>query len=210
MVTSPLSGDGKSTTALNLTARLAAAGERVILIDADTEGPSLSSTLGIRTTDGLGRLLAEHTPLVDALVPVRLGTNTMYVLPAEPSSYEGLTDSAAVAVLEEASAFADWVVVDLPPLSVAPAALPLARAATELLLAVRLRHTNMRDLGRLAELLMQQRLMPAGFVVTGTSGNGGVRHAVVVTGPASEPSPSHTTDGAAAGRTIPHAPVVPG
>ena len=211
MITSPLSGDGKTTTALNLAASLAAAAERVILIDADPARPSIATALGLRPSDDLARVLVEHTPLVEALTPVRLGAGTVYLLSGEPGSYDGLSDPAGAALLEEASAFADWVVVDLPPLNDVPEALPIARAATDLLVAVRLRHTNLRELGRLAEMLARQRLVPAGFVVTGTSHRARARYGTVPAGPYPEPMPSTLpTDGSAAGRTIPHAPGVSG
>src|SRR3954469_9125229 len=161
MVTSARTGEGKTTTALNLAAKLAAVGERVILIDADTERPGVADALGLPHADALAALLWEHSPLVDALVPVRMGLGTVYVLRAEAAAHDGLTDAAAAALLDEARGFADWVVVDLPPLTESPDVLPLARAASDLLVAVRLRHTNLRELTRLAELLTQQRLVPA-------------------------------------------------
>src|SRR3954469_5827916 len=161
MVTSARTGEGKTTTALNLAAKLAAIGERVILIDADTERPGVADALGLPHADALAALLWEHSPLVDALVPVRMGLGTVYVLRAEAAAHDGLTDAAAAALLDEARGFADWVVVDLPPLTESPDVLPLARTASDLLVAVRMRHTNLRELTRLAELLTQQRLVPA-------------------------------------------------
>ena len=95
-------------------------------------------------------------------MPVRMGAGTVDVLPAEDGGHESLSDSVGAALLEEASAFADWVVVDLPPLNAAPDALPLAKAATDLLLTTRLRHINLRELGQLAELLQ-----PAGIGADG-------------------------------------------
>jgi Mrp family chromosome partitioning ATPase len=211
MVTSAFTGEGKTTTALNLAATLVAAGERVILIDADTESPGVTDALGLEGGDNLARMLWEHTPLVDALVPVRLRAGTMYALRAEADAHDGLSDAAAAKLLAEAAAFADWVVVDLPPLTASPDALPFARAVGDLLVAVRLRHTNLRELARLAELLSQQRLVPAGFVLTGTNRRSGTGHAAWATSGAPEPtSSSWAADVSPAGRPLPQAPAVPG
>jgi hypothetical protein len=93
-------------------------------------------------------------------------------------------------------------------LTESPDVLPLARAASDLIVAVRLRHTNLRELTRLAELLRQQRLVPAGFVVTGTSGPPGTGR--VAAAPAESFLASHTADAATAGRRVPQPPAVPG
>jgi succinoglycan biosynthesis transport protein ExoP len=208
-ITSAVTGEGKTTTALNLAATLVAAGERVILVDADTERTGVTDALALPAGDPLAGMLWQHTPLVDALVPVRLQAGTMYALRAEAEAHDGLTDAAAAALLAQATAFADWVIVDLPPLTASPDALPFARAAGDLLMAVKLRHTNLRELARLAELLTRQRLVPAGFVLTGTSRRSGTAHAAWVA--AEEPSSSsRAADASPAGRALPHAPVVQG
>jgi Mrp family chromosome partitioning ATPase/capsular polysaccharide biosynthesis protein len=169
MVTSASPGDGKTTTALNLAATLASVWDRVILIEADTARPSIRRALGLAEAPGLGSVLSEQVFLADALVPVELASGTMHVLLADPpGGRDTLSHSAGGALLDEASGLADWVVVDLPPLNQAPDVLPLVRAATELLITVRLRHTNLRSLGRLSELLVRQGVVPAGFVLVGT------------------------------------------
>ena len=58
MVSSVLQGEGKSTVAVNLAREAAAAGERVLLIDADLRRPSLADALGLRGDRGLARLLS--------------------------------------------------------------------------------------------------------------------------------------------------------
>ena len=209
MVTSAVTGEGKTTTALNLAATLVAAGERVILIDVDTEQSGATQALGLPEGDTLASMLWQHTPLVDALEPVRLGAGTMYALRAEAEALDGLSDAAAATLLAEAATFAEWVVIDLPPLTDSPDALPFARVVGDLLVAVRLRRTNLRELARLAELLGQQRLVPAGFVLTGTSRRSGAGHAAWASAP--DPSlSSRAADASPAGRPVPQAPGVPG
>ncbi|MCG8684714.1 MAG: AAA family ATPase [Desulfobacterales bacterium] len=63
-------GVGKTTTSVNLGAGLALAGNKVLLVDTDTQGQS-SYILGKRPTAGLTELLTKELPAEDCLVEAR-------------------------------------------------------------------------------------------------------------------------------------------
>ena len=64
-------GVGKTTTAVNLAAGLALAGQRVLLVDVDTQGQSARS-LGLQPAAGLAELAAgEATPEQAITLPAR-------------------------------------------------------------------------------------------------------------------------------------------
>jgi chromosome partitioning protein len=63
-------GTGKTTTAVNLAAGLAEAGNRVLLVDADGQG-NVGASLGIRGEKTLYHVLVQGTNAADAAVPVR-------------------------------------------------------------------------------------------------------------------------------------------
>lgn len=62
-------GTGKTTTAVNLAAGLAAAGNRVLLVDADGQG-NVGASLGIRGEKTLYHVLVHGANAMDAAVPV--------------------------------------------------------------------------------------------------------------------------------------------
>ena len=170
LVTGPSPGDGKTTAAINLASTLAAAGKRVILIEADSRRPSIGRALDMRADVGLASVVTGRRYLVDALLPVGGEDSKLRVLlnsPDEAPAADVLSHLSADTLLLQAQRLADWVIVDSPPLNHVAETLALAQAVEDVVLVVRIGKTNLRDLTELAEMLAQQNIMPAGFVVLG-------------------------------------------
>jgi Mrp family chromosome partitioning ATPase/capsular polysaccharide biosynthesis protein len=170
LVTGPSPGDGKSTAAINLASTIAAAGKRVILIEADSRRPSIGRALDMHAEVGLASVVTGRRYLVDALMPVGSEDAKLRVLlnaPDEAPAADVLSHLSADTLLLQAQRLADWVIVDSPPLNHVAETLALAAAVDDLLIVVRIGKTNYRDLTELAEMLAQQDITPAGFVVLG-------------------------------------------
>jgi chromosome partitioning protein len=71
-------GVGKTTTAINVAAGLAHRGQRVLLVDMDTQG-QLARALGIQAPAGLAEIVMDNVPVEQALVEAREG---VWLLPA--------------------------------------------------------------------------------------------------------------------------------
>jgi capsular exopolysaccharide synthesis family protein len=119
-VSAPSSGDGKTTTAINLAGALAQAPDaRVLLIDADIRRPSIARYLGL-SADARGLVNAirdERLTIADVVQP--WPTSNLSVVTAGPpttSPYELLKSPRLGQLFEEARQEYDYVVVDTPPL----------------------------------------------------------------------------------------------
>lgn len=170
LVTGPSPSDGKTTTAINLAASFALAGNRVILIEADFRRPTVGEALGIRPRIGIAKVLLGNVPLEEALVPAKpFGDHlrTLLVDRADDWLAEALSLPAARSLLEEAERLADYVVIDSPPLTEVIDALPLASQVDDIVLVVRLGSSNLSQLQRLGDLLAQNAITPSGFVLVG-------------------------------------------
>jgi capsular exopolysaccharide synthesis family protein len=127
VVTSPCSGEGKTTVAANLGVMLAAAGHRVLLVDGDMRRPALHRIFGVSNAQGLSELLGEadgeHAPL-----PFEVGCWTeipgLSLLPsgAKPADAGSLLCSRRMPrIMEYLRGSFDIVVIDTPPLALSDA-----------------------------------------------------------------------------------------
>jgi succinoglycan biosynthesis transport protein ExoP len=117
LVTSAMSGDGKSTTSYNLAAAFAKQASRVVLVDADMRRPSLANLIGLSGKKGLSTLLYSDTPLESVLQAhpqiENLSIITSGLIPPSPSEMVG--SERFVRVLKELRSRFDYVIIDAPP-----------------------------------------------------------------------------------------------
>jgi Mrp family chromosome partitioning ATPase/capsular polysaccharide biosynthesis protein len=169
MITGSTSSEGKSTVALNFASALGAAGQHVILIEADLRRPSLAETLRIRPPRGIAGVLMGEIELKDALVALDGPDGTVEVLlvdQAGPYLADGLLAGGSE-LIRQAKAVADYVVVDAPPVTEVSDALPLSQHVDDVLIVARLGHSRVDRLTNLGEILARQGVRPAGLVVVG-------------------------------------------
>jgi succinoglycan biosynthesis transport protein ExoP len=116
LVTSCREGEGKTTTAIAMARDAAAAGNRVILVDADMRRPSVHSVMGISKTPGLSSLLTQSIS-ADSVIH-RTETPGLFVMPAgpkPPSPAELLSGAGFRALLSYLKEHYDQVIIDSPP-----------------------------------------------------------------------------------------------
>ncbi|MDP2182301.1 MAG: polysaccharide biosynthesis tyrosine autokinase [Actinomycetota bacterium] len=172
LVTSAAPGEGKSTVAANLAAGLAQAGKKVVLASCDFRRPTTEQFFGVSNTVGLSDVLLGKHSLKAALQ--RPGDDSLLVLtsgkmPANPS--ELLGSRKMEALLTELSEWADWILVDSPPLLAVADPASVARWVDGVLV-VSQAGVSTRDAGKKAvELLNNVGARLMGVVVWGFEEN---------------------------------------
>lgn len=168
VVTSSVSGEGKSTTTANLAVALADAGQTVILVDADLRKPKVAQYMNLDGSVGLTDVLIGRAELVDAVQ--QWGTKSLYVLPAgqvPPNPSELLGSKAMSSLIKELQTEFDWVVFDAPPLlPVTDAAVLSKYVAGVIVVASVGKSTTQHQLATAVQLLETVDAQLAGVVLT--------------------------------------------
>jgi capsular exopolysaccharide synthesis family protein len=114
LITSSRAAEGKSSTTLALATNFARLGNNVLLIDADLRKPAFVT--GSDRKDGLSLLLTNHEPLREHVMKTE--HDNLWLLPCgplPPNPAELLASPRLKALINEAAAEFDMVIVDGPP-----------------------------------------------------------------------------------------------
>jgi capsular exopolysaccharide synthesis family protein len=119
--TSPMPGDGKSTTALNLALVLAQQGQRVLLVDADMRRGVLNEVVKAAREPGLSEVLFGRLPLAGAVTAVQPKEGVQLdFLPSgiwPPNPAELIASARMHELLAAARESYEMVILDAPPLN---------------------------------------------------------------------------------------------
>lgn len=169
LVTSAAPAEGKSTVAANLAAGLAQAGKKVVLMSCDFRRPTTQQFLDVSTMIGLSDVLTGATSLKSALQRSSELANLLVLtsgkLPPNPS--ELLGSERMNALITELEEWADWVIIDTPPLLAVADGAAVARWVDGVLMVTKGGEST-RDAGKKAtEMLGQVGARIIGSVVWG-------------------------------------------
>lgn len=141
-ISSALTGEGKSLTAINLAYSTSQLGKRVLIIDCDLRRPSLAEKLPILKIPGLSDYLSGQIP-AEKLIQRCAFRDSDYPFHAiapghmPPNPMELLTSPRMEKLLEKLRESYDYIILDLPPVGEVSDALAAAKFTDGMLLVVR-------------------------------------------------------------------------
>ena len=146
-VSSALSGEGKSLSAVNLAYTLSQLGSRVLLIDCDMRRPTISTKLPVAKTPGLSNYLAGQTSMEAIFQNCGIpGEETAFSVVSAgrnpPNPVELLSSTRMTKMLETLRGAYDYILLDLPPIGEVSDALAVAKETDGVLFVVRQNYCN--------------------------------------------------------------------
>lgn len=174
-VTSSMRGEGKSTTAVNLSYVLAESGKKVLLIDGDLRIPSIAKKMRIDSSPGVTDLLRGEGK-IDLATLRSPHLNTWFILPSgalPPNPSELLGSKRMGAILKGLSEHFDYIIVDLPPVNIVSDALAISQFIHGLIVVIREEYTEKKELETCFRQLTLSNVNVLGCVINGAkSGKG--------------------------------------
>jgi len=116
LVTSARPSEGKSTTAMALARTFSRLGMKTLLMDGDLRNPSMHKNLSADNAVGMSNVLTRHAT-VEQVVQATDLPNLFFIAcgPLPPNPAELLSGSSFDALLNQAKAMYDLVIIDGPP-----------------------------------------------------------------------------------------------
>ena len=128
LITSSLPGEGKTSTTINLAITMAAAGQKVVVVDADLRRPSVAKYLGVEGSVGLTTVLIGRASVEDVVQSWGNGNLSVIAAGQVPPNPSELLGSARMSeLIEHLSHTYDVVLIDAAPLLPVTDAAVLAR-----------------------------------------------------------------------------------
>jgi capsular exopolysaccharide synthesis family protein len=167
LVSSSVSGEGKSFVATNYGAALALTGKKTVILEFDIRKPKLLKGLNMQTSKGLSNFIIGNAGIEEIVQPVPEFSN-LYVIgcgPVPPNPSELLLDRQVGKLFEELKVRFDYIIIDSAPVGLVSDAFTLSTYADASLYIVRHGYTLKRQLSMVEDLYMQKRLPNMGLVI---------------------------------------------
>jgi len=168
LLTSSMSGEGKSFTAINLGNILALAGKKVLLMELDLRKPGLSAKLAVRNDMGFSNFtISPLVKMADIVKPLAINKN-MFIIssgPLPPNPAETLMNEHVPQLIEELKRQFDYIIMDAPPVGIIADAQLLSKYADVTLYLVRQKITQKEQMKIVEELYQTKKMKNLGIVV---------------------------------------------
>ena len=176
LVTSSISGEGKSFMGVNLAVSLAFTGKKVALMEFDLRKPKVSKMMNIAQEPGISNYLAGLATIEDITVSMeKSNIPGLFVFPAgniPPNPTELMLNGRLDVLMDELNKNYDYILIDSPPIGLVTDAKILNKYINACLYMVRHKYTPKNYLNLIEHLYANKEMNNLNIVFNGIKARG--------------------------------------
>lgn len=159
MVTSSISGEGKTFTATNLATIFAMNNKKVILIGCDMRRPALHRIFSVNNESGLSSVIIGKIPVNEAIY--KTSVENLFLLPSgpvPPNPAELIETPEMQQIIRQIRNEYDYIILDTPPIALVSDSLAIAKFADLTLYVVRQNYSQKAVISMANQMNKEERL----------------------------------------------------
>lgn len=167
LLTSGVSGEGKSFISLNLAVALAQSNQRLVLLELDLRKPRISSNLGLQATKGFSTYIIGKADIHDIIYSSGI-ENQLDVIPSgtiPPNPSELLLSKRLSQLIGALKKEYDYIIIDSAPVGLVTDAQILSKHAELIMYVCRLGYTQKKQLESAEELIHTNKMPSMHLIV---------------------------------------------
>lgn len=174
LITSSISGEGKSFIAANLATSISLTGKKVVLVDMDLHNPGLGNFFGIKDQEGISDYLIGEKNLEEIIYNISGNPNLFYISSGnlQQDSSELLENGKIQGLIEQLDNDFDMVIIDIAPVVLITDAYLLSSFCDATLYVIRHKFTPKILVQRIDENLEINPLKNPGIIFNGVKTRG--------------------------------------
>lgn len=176
LVTSTISGEGKSFVSINLASSLALLGKRVLLMGLDIRNPKLQEYLNINPGPGFTDYIANSSVKLDDIIRHSTQVKGLDIItsgPVPPNPAELLADNRVDELFDQLRQMYDYIVLDTAPVGMVSDTFSLVRVSDATVYVCRAKYSTMREVNFINDIYHDYRMKKLSVVVNGTASKKG-------------------------------------
>lgn len=179
LLTSSMSGEGKSFVALNLATILAISGKRVVLMEMDLRKPNISVKLDNSNEIGFTNYVINTKLTPPEIIKPSGIHDDLFLIgsgPIPPNPAETILNPRLDELMQHLKNRFDYIIIDAPPIGLVTDAQLLSQYADLTLYLVRLGHTYKNQLQIVEEIFQDGKMKRLAILVNDIDPKGGYGH----------------------------------
>ena len=176
LITSSISGEGKSFTSINIAMSFALMKKKVILVGLDIRSPMLGDYMHLSKERGITMYIADDSYTVDdIIVPSNLHTylDVIPAGPVPPNPAELIMNQRLDDLFQKLRGMYDYIIVDSAPIGLVSDTYLLNRLVDNCIYVARQNYTPREACSLINEIYEHERLTGMSIILNGTDENSG-------------------------------------